>query len=118
MAARGYIATLLNSLPANIKTQLTEAFDYAQTSWRLGDGARATNAQLYKFNSTTAATANEEFSIKHAMGMVPSKVIPVLDLNQVGSQLVPLTVSRAPDEQRIYLKSSSTGAVFLIYAEF
>jgi hypothetical protein len=117
VASRGYIATLLNSLPANIKTQLTEAFDYAQTSWRLGDGARATNAQLYKFNSTTAATANEEFSIRHGMGMLPSKLVPVLDLNQVGSQIVPLVVSRAPDEQRVYLKSSSTGAVFQVYLE-
>lgn len=115
--AKGYVATLLNTLPADIKGPITQAFDYVQDSWRLGDGARATNAQLYKFTSTTAATANEEFSIRHGLGQLPSKVIPVLDLNQVGSQVVPLVVSRAPDEQRVYLKSSSTGAVFQIYVE-
>lgn len=111
------MATLLNALPADIKGPVTQAFDYTQDNWRLGDGVRATNAQWYKFSSTTAATANEEFSIRHGLGQVPSKVIPVLDLNSVGSQIVPLTVSRAPDEQRVYLKSSSTGAVFLIYVE-
>lgn len=116
--ARGYIQTLLNNLPADLRPSLTAAFDYLQDNFRLGDGARATNAQWYRFSSTTATTANQEFSIRHAAGQTPSKLIPVLDLTQIGSQIVPLTVSRAPDDQRLYLKSSSTGAVFEVYVEF
>jgi hypothetical protein len=41
-----------------------------------------------------------------------------LRLDQVNSQLVPLTVSQAPDAQRIYLKSASTGAVFTAMVEY
>jgi hypothetical protein len=117
VANKGYVQTLLNAVPSEFRTQLQAAFDYVQDNWRLGDGARATNAQLYKFEGTTAAVAGEEFSIRHGMGQAPTKLIPVLNLNSINSQIVPLVVSRAPDAQRIYLTSSSTSAAFEVYVE-
>lgn len=115
--ARGYIATLLNALPADVKKVLVPAFDFVQDNWKLGDGVRATNAQWYRISSTTHGTANTEFSVLHGMDAAPTTLIPVLDLTAVNSQLVPLVVSRAPDDKRVYLKSSSTGAVLTFYLE-
>lgn len=114
---RGYVATLLNTLPSDIKTPLQAIFDYLQDNWRLGDGTRATNAQWYRKDATTHATANTEFSVAHGLDSAPTKLIPIMDLTVVGSQLVPLVVSRAPDDKRIYLTSSSTGAALSFYLE-
>jgi hypothetical protein len=118
VADRGYIKQLLNRLETAVKTPLEQAFDHTLTSFRLGQGPKASNFAWYLYSSTTAADANTEFSIAHGQVSAPSKLIPFLDLEQIGSQIVPLTVSRAPDASRVYLKSSSTGAVFSILMEF
>lgn len=86
-------------------------------NWRLGTGARATNAQWYRLTGTTAAIANTEFSIKHGLDSIPTQLIPVLDLSVVNSQMVPLTTSRAADADRVYLKSSVVSATFTVMAE-
>lgn len=72
--------------------------------------------QGYRLDATTHATADTEFSIAHGLGQVPTLVIPVLPLD-VGNQLVPLVVTRAPDASRVYLRSSSTGAPISLYLE-
>lgn len=115
--SKGYVATLLNALPSDIKKVLVPAFDYVQDNFRLGTGPRAVNAQWYRVESTTASVANAEFSIKHGLGMAPTTLIPVLDLTAEGAQLVPLSVSRVADAERVYLTSASTGAVFVAYLE-
>jgi hypothetical protein len=117
MASIGYIRSLLNALDADLKKLLALAFEESVTRNELGDNTKATNFSWYKVSSTTHATANTEFSIAHGLDHVPSKVIPVLDLSQVGSQIVTLTVARAPDIRRVYLSSPSTGAVFTAYVE-
>ena len=53
----------------------------------------------------------------HGIGIAPKWLVPVLDLTKVNAQLVPLQVSRAPDANRIYLKSTSTSAVFSAFIE-
>lgn len=116
--AKGYVDQLLNTLPSEVRRPIMAAFQYVQDNWRLGDGARANNAQWYKFTAVTSATANTEFSILHGQGQAPTKLIPVLDLTSVGSQLVPLVVSRQPDDQRVYLSSGSTSAGLTVYLEF
>ena len=115
--AKGYVATLLNALDADVKKVLVPAFDYLQDNWRLGTGARAVNAQWYRVESTTASVAGTEFSIKHGLGAAPTTLIPVLDVGTVGAQLVPLEVSRASDAERVYLKSTSTSASFVAFLE-
>ena len=115
--AKGYVATLLNALPSDVKRVLVPAFDYIQDSWTVGTGPRATNAQWYRIESTTAATAGDEFSVKHGLGVAPHTLIPILNLTEQGAELVPLEVSRAADADRVYLKSSSTGAVITFFVE-
>lgn len=116
--AKGYVQALLNALPSDLRAPLVAVFDYLQDSWRLGDGARATNAQWYKFVSTTASVAGTEFSIQHGLGQTPSKLIQVLDVTSTLAQFVTLRTTRAADAQRVYLSStSSTSAVFTAYLE-
>ena len=117
MADKGYIAAQINALPEASRVPLKNAFDYLIDEWKIGTGSKAINARWYRFSSTTHATANTEFSVVHGLGSVPTQLFPVLDLSQVNSQIVPLTVSRAPDANRIYLKSSSTSAVFVALLE-
>ena len=118
MASKGYVAAILNQLPSEQKKALQPAFDHVLDTLVLGSATKAANFQWVKVTGTTDATANTEFSIAHGLGVVPKWVIPVLDLGSVGSQLVPLAVSRAPDEMRIYLTSGSTSAAFTAMVEY
>ena len=117
MADKGYIQQFINALPAPMQYPVRNAFWYVMDNWRIGTGSRAINAQLYRLTGTTHATANTEFSIKHGLDSTPTQLIQIVDLSQVNSQQVPLTVTRAADAQRIYLSSSSTNASFTILAE-
>ena len=118
MATKGAIDLYVNSLPSEIRYPVQRALWYIMDNWRVGTGARAENGQLYRFTSTSAAVANTEFAITHGVGITPTQLFPVLDLSALNSQMIPLTVSRVADASRIYLKSSSTSAVFTILAEF
>lgn len=117
MAAPGYVATILNALPAEIRTVLTQAFDYAMRENSFGDNTKAENFAWFKVEGTTHATANTEFSVEHGMDHAPSKLIPIVPLNVTNAQLVGLTVTRASDARRIYLKCASTGVTFQAYLE-
>lgn len=119
MASKGYIDQLLNRLPSEQRRPLTTAFQYVLDNLRLGlrsDRTRAENLQGYRYDVTTHATANTEFSIAHGLGSAPYLLVPILPL-EVGAQLVPLTVTQAPDAERVYLRSSSTGAAISVYLE-
>lgn len=117
MANKGFIDTQINNLPTDIRYPLKNAFYYLMDNWRFGVEKRAENAQLYRITSTTATTANAEFVVPHNLGITPTQLMPILDLSLIGAQMVPLTVSRAADESNVYLKSSSTGAVFTVLVE-
>lgn len=117
MAAKGEVDRQLNTLAPDVKRPLIETFHYVMSNGTLGSQAKAENFLWYRITSTTASVANTEFSVAHGMDHAPTTLIPVLDLTAVDAQLVPLTVSRAPDMKRVYLKSSSTSAVFTAYLE-
>lgn len=113
MANSGYIDSLLGGLDPAIKTPLKGAFDYLLKNWTLGpfeDGVIASNLSAVWLTGTTSSVANQEFTIAHGLERTPTYVVPVGALAEVGSQVVPLVVSRAADGVRIYLKSSSTSA--------
>lgn len=112
MASRGYINSLLNTLPAEQRTVFSLIFDEVLRQFRLGTDRKAENMAWFEIESTTASVANTEFSVVHGMSDIPTRFIPSVKLNTVGAQLVPLTVSRAADARRAYFKSSSTSAVF------
>jgi len=98
------------------KASLQNAFTYTYGNLSIGasDRGKAGNFLLYYIDGTTSSNANQEFSIAHGLEGTPSVLIPVMQLNQVGSMLVPLTVSRAADNKRVYLKSSSTSAAITV----
>lgn len=117
MAASGYVAQILNALDADVRKVLTQAFDYVMRENALGAATKAENFSWYRVEGVTSTSANTEFSVQHGMSGMPSKLIPFLDLTTVNAQLPELTVTRAPDGRRIYLKSPSIGVTFMAYLE-
>lgn len=113
MADIGYIKSELAAFQGAEKTGLVNAFTYVLRNLAFGSVEHqrpATNFQAYYLTGTTPAVANTEFSIPHGLASAPSVLLPVVGLDQVGAQLAPLQVSRAADNRRIYLRSSSTSA--------
>ncbi len=120
MANKGYTDSILGTLPDPIKQAVQSAFRYVLDNLRFGSvehQTRATNFQAYWLTGTTAANAGEEFSIAHGLEKAPMVAFPVLPLNAINAQWVPLRVSRAADANRIYLTSSSTSAAFAVLVE-
>ena len=117
MASKGYISALLNGLTADLRKALNPAFEHVLDTWKLGTADKAANAAWYRFSVTTHATAGEEFSIEHGLNQIPTTLIPILPLDEVGQSLVTLQVSRAADGRRVYLRSSSTGLPITVFLE-
>jgi hypothetical protein len=120
MADIAYIKSVFGGTPDAVKKAAEQAFTYLLGNLTLGapeDARRAKNFQWYWFSGTTSSNANQEFSVAHGLQKVPNVVMQVLPLSQVGAQVVPLQVSRAADMNRLYLKSSSTSAVFWLLVE-
>ena len=116
MADIGAIKAELASFEGTQKSSLLNIFTYILNNLAFGaveHQTRASNFQMYYLESTTAASTGE-FSIAHGLGSAPSVLLPVLPLNSVGAQVVPLQVTRAADDKRVYLKSSSTSAAFAV----
>lgn len=120
MASKGFVQSLLNSLPDDLKRVLVPAFQYTLDTLRFGhpdSGKRAENFQIYFFSATTPAVANTEFSIHHGLQLTPTLLIPVMPLDEVGASLIPLTVTRIADTERVYFRSSSTNTSFTVGLE-
>ena len=116
MANPSYVYSLL---PGPLKS-LDAVFRYVLGALRFGSGAASTKAEnfaLYAIEGTTPATPDTEFSIRHGRGKAPTILIPYLPLDTVGAQVVPLTVTRAADAERIYLSSSVASATMRVYIE-
>lgn len=118
MADIGLIESELGGVPPDLKRALVASFRYVLGNLSFGaisdERSRATNFQAYYLSGTTPAVAQTEFSIAHNLGSAPNVLFPVAALNQVGAQIVPLTIARAADAKRVYLKSSSTSAAFSV----
>lgn len=117
MADIGGVQAELAAFEGPQKTGLVNAFTYVLNNLTFGaveHQTRAKNFQTYYLTSTTPSVANTEFSIPHGLGSAPSMLLPVLSLSGIGAQVIPLQVSRAADDKRVYLKSSSTSAAFAV----
>lgn len=114
MADIGLIESELGGVPPDLKRALVASFRYVLGNLSFGaistERTRATNFQAYYVSGTTPAAAHTEFSIAHGLGVVPSVLFPVVGLNHVGAQIVPLTIARAADAKRVYLTSSVANA--------
>lgn len=123
MADLGYLKALARGIPdAKTRNIIEQMATHIVENIRLGvpeHQTRAVNLQAYWMQSTTAASTGE-FSIVHGLNTVPHYAIQVLELDKVGSKAGGLTVSRAADASRIYLKadagSTNVPVTFLIEA--
>ena len=122
MADKAYVLTLLRGITdQRTRVALEQAFTHVMDNIRLGvpeHQTRAVNMQGYWLQSTTASDTSE-FSIAHGLLTAPHYAIPVLELDKVGSKAGGLTVSRAADAARIYLKADagSTNAPITVLVE-
>lgn len=120
MADIGYIEAELGGEEPARKKGLMNAFRYLLGNLTLGapeHAKRSKNFQWYWFEATTSSVANQEFSVSHGLGRVPTVLLPVLPLGTVGARTVNLEVSRAADANRFYLKSASTSAPVVVLVE-
>lgn len=122
MANLGLVTQELNGLPANLRPVFLRIFQGILRSLRFGhptgdDPDPSENFGGGFYSVTTHATPGSEFTIAHGFGRAPYLLIPVLPLDVVNAELVPLTVSRAADERRIYLTSSVASAPLTVYVE-
>ena len=121
MAITGYVESLLGGLEGNTKRVLTEAFRYVLPNGKFGPVDHQTKSESFQayYVNSTSATSTGEFSIQHGMGRTPYLAVPVLALDVIGARMIPLTVTRAADSQRVYLKTEagSTSAPFSLLLE-
>lgn len=120
MASKGYVESQLNRLESKTRNVLTQVFTHVLDTMQiggLGHQEKAINFKWIRLDSTTAAVANEEFTIAHGAGQVPLYVIPLMPLDSSGAWLPRLKVTRAADASRIYLSSPDTGAPFTVLME-
>src|SRR5512147_718687 len=121
MADKNYLLSLMGGLPPDAKRVLTNIFDYLLKTIRFGRPDHKTasvNLAGQFYQATTPAVANTEFTVPHYFaGTAPYLLIPVLPLDTVNAQLVPLTVTRAADTNRVYLSSSATSAAICFFLE-
>ena len=120
MASKGFVIALLNSLEDGVKRILNPTFEYVLDNLRFGHpdpGTRAENFSIFWFTATTPSTGGTEFSIEHGLNVTPQTLIPVLPLDEVGAQIVPLTVTRVADGRRVYLSSPTTSATVFVGLE-
>ena len=121
MADRSYIQSLLGGLDTNTKRALIGIFDYLlKNNLRVGRPDADTpsvNLAGHFYTATTPASANAEFTIPHRFNAAPYLLIPVLPLDGVNTEIVPLKVTRAADASRLYLSSSATSTPICVYVE-
>lgn len=122
MADLGYVKAQLKRIAdADTRAALESVFTHVLGNIRIGvpeHQTRAENMQLYWLQATTAQSTGE-FTIAHGLNTTPHYAIPVLELDHVGSRVGGLTVSRAADASRIYLKADagSTNAPLTVLVE-
>lgn len=118
VASVGGLIALLGALESSLKKTFTEYTNAAFLNLRIGpmETAKAENFNAFKIASITGSDTGE-FSVEHGIGRTPYLILPCADLSAVGSAIIPLEVTRAADDRRIYLKSTSTSAAFGVYIE-
>src|SRR5688572_18902544 len=120
MASKGYVNSLLNQLPADLRRVLSFALEHIVDTTQIGGIShqeKAANFKWIRLDSTTASVANEEFSIAHGAGQMPLYVLPLMPLDSSGVWFPRLKTTRPADASRIYLSSPDTGAQFTVLME-
>lgn len=111
MADASAVEAELNALPPQLKAIFIRVFRAFLKDIRFGHPlGEATDPMLNMsggfLHGTTPTLPGDEFTIAHGFGRAPYWAVAGLRLDTVGSSIVPLTVSRAADNKRIYLTST------------
>lgn len=116
------IESKLQGLPEALRQPLKEIFTELTRNLRYGHplGEQPDPCMNFAagfFTGTTAAIANDEFSIAHNFGRVPYLAFPILALDTVGSTTPVLRVTRAADDKRVYLSSPTVNTDLVLVIE-
>lgn len=122
MADLGAIEGEIKSLPIEMRATMLRIFRLLVKDVRLGHpkGEQpdpALNMGGGFFHGTTPATPGDEFTIAHGFGRVPYLAVPILRLDAIGVSTVPLTVSRAADDKRVYFTSTVASTPVSLFIE-
>lgn len=120
MASKGYVESQLNRLDTKIRNVLVQVFQHVLDNLQIGGlnhQEKAINFKWIRVDSTTASTANQEFSIVHGAGVAPLYLLPLIPLDSSGGQLTRLKVTRPADGARVYLSSPDTNVRFSMLME-
>lgn len=120
MASKGYVESQLNRLDTKVRSVLTQVFGHVLDTMQIGGIShqeKAANFKWIRLDSTTATTANEEFTIPHGAGQMPLYVLPLMPLDSSGVWFPRLKTTRPADASRIYLSSPDTNAQFTVLME-
>jgi len=115
VADLGSLEAELNGLPVEIRATFLRIFRAVLKDMRFGHPKGEQPDPMLNFgggffHGTTPASPGDEFTIAHGFGRVPYLAFPVLMLDTVGSSVVPVTVSRAADNKRLYFTSTIASA--------
>lgn len=122
MSDLGFIEAEIKSLPETMRATMQRIFRAILRDIRFGHPSGDSrdpclNMGAAFLHGTTPTTPGEEFSIAHSFGRTPYLAMPAVRLDSVGSSIVPVTVSRAADDKRIYLTSTIGNAPVTLIVE-
>lgn len=121
MAAIGFLESLLNTLPADLRKALInfvrEAFKTLAFGTPDTTTVAATNFGGHLVPVTTSTVANQETAVAHGLARRPRLLMPFLDPNLVNASMPVVTITRAADATYFYLSSATTTASFHVYCE-
>jgi hypothetical protein len=121
MANIGYLISLLNPLPADVKRTMTaytnEGFKRLAFGGSGSSLVAATNFDGHLVPVTTNAVANAEVAVAHGLARVPRLIIPALDPSAENATIPVFTISRAADATYLYIESATQNASFHLYCE-
>src|SRR5580700_10278438 len=95
--------------------EVTSNFTAGRPEPLVSQSDRGCNLRWYPLGFQTSSVANREVAIPHGLPSTPYLVVPCLDPSMVGAQLVPLKVTRAADQQFIYLSSPTVSAPVVVF---
>lgn len=121
MASLGYLESLLNRLPTDIKAPMMAFSREAFRTLRFGapddEAVACENFGGHLVPFTTSGTANNEVAVAHKLGRTPRLAFQVMALDTVNATTPVLTITRAADMTYLYVKSATTNAAGTLYVE-
>ena len=121
MSAVGYLESLLNTLPPDLRKTMQAFTREAFKQLRFGapgeSAVAAENMGGHLVPFTTASVADDEVAVEHQLSRVPRWAIVGLDLGTVNATAPVLVVTRAADMRFFYVSSPTTDAAAVVYVE-